>query len=302
MNTMQAASGKWQGILIALGVDESFLTGKQTPCPGCGGKDRFRYTDYKDDGNFFCNNCGSGNGFDLLDMTNGWDFKQAAKEVDKIVGNVEVVFKTKKDPRILLRKIQKELLPIDGINPVSLYLKRRGLNGSSAIKYHPSLPYYEGGKCLGNHPAMVCQVKTSSGNPSTYHITYLNKQGGKADVDNVKKVMPTAESYKGGGIPLSKPDEAIAICEGIETALAVQKKTGLAAFAAINAGNLEVFEPPECVDHVIIFADNDLNFAGQKSAYVLANRLSLKGFIVDVKIPERVGTDYADVFGEENAK
>ena len=42
-NAAELASGRWHGILTALGVPQEFLTGKHGPCPICGGKDRFRF-------------------------------------------------------------------------------------------------------------------------------------------------------------------------------------------------------------------------------------------------------------------
>jgi putative DNA primase/helicase len=46
----------------------------------------------------------------------------------------------------------------------------------------------------------------------------------------------------------------------------------------------------------MVFGDNDPNFTGQEAAYVLAHRLALKGISVEVHIPTRVGTDWADTF------
>jgi putative DNA primase/helicase len=64
-------------------------------------------------------------------------------------------------------------------------------------------------------------------------------------------------------------------------------------WAAANAGLLEKFLPPEGTTQVTIYSDNDPNFAGQRSAYILANSLSKKGLKVNVVIPKLVG-DFAD--------
>lgn len=60
-----AARGRWRWILEALGVRPFFLSGRHTACPFCGGKDRFRFDD-KDRGAFICNQCGAGDGFDIV--------------------------------------------------------------------------------------------------------------------------------------------------------------------------------------------------------------------------------------------
>jgi hypothetical protein len=56
------AHGHWTGILRSLGVDEDILKGKNLPCPidGCGGTDRFQYTDKFGEGNYHCRSCGAG--------------------------------------------------------------------------------------------------------------------------------------------------------------------------------------------------------------------------------------------------
>jgi phage/plasmid primase-like uncharacterized protein len=36
MKTLDAARGKWRGILLSLGIDEKYLRNKHGPCPLCG--------------------------------------------------------------------------------------------------------------------------------------------------------------------------------------------------------------------------------------------------------------------------
>src|SRR5690554_5454604 len=64
--TRELALGKWPGILSRLGVDESFLLNRHGPCPNCGGKDRYRFSDQEGTGSYYCSQCGPGDGFDLL--------------------------------------------------------------------------------------------------------------------------------------------------------------------------------------------------------------------------------------------
>ena len=73
-----AARGRWPAVLVALGVDARYTdTRKHQPCPHCGGKDRFRFTDHQQNGGFICNHCmpEGGSGFDLLMLVSGYDFK-----------------------------------------------------------------------------------------------------------------------------------------------------------------------------------------------------------------------------------
>jgi hypothetical protein len=75
--------------------------------------------------------------------------------------------------------------------------------------------------------------------------------------------------------PPVRCDRQLAMCEGIETGLAVHLATGKPVWAGINAGNLEKLWLPDTVRKVCIYADNDADgdFAGQCFAFALARRL-----------------------------
>lgn len=87
MKTKDAARGRWRQILPLLGIPKKFLTGKHGPCPACGGKDRFRFTDRKMEGDYFCNHCGAGDGLRLVMKVHGWAYRTACKRVDEAIGN-----------------------------------------------------------------------------------------------------------------------------------------------------------------------------------------------------------------------
>ncbi len=84
-----AAQGRWPDILPSLGVALP-SNGKHAPCPGCGGKDRFRFDNQDGDGTFICSQGGgeprAGDGFTLLQHALGWDAATALREVADIVG------------------------------------------------------------------------------------------------------------------------------------------------------------------------------------------------------------------------
>ena len=80
------AKGHWRQLLPQLGVDAKYLTGKHGPCPACGGKDRFRFTDRNDEGMYFCSACGANDGFKLAEIVTGKSFKQIADEISDILG------------------------------------------------------------------------------------------------------------------------------------------------------------------------------------------------------------------------
>ena len=69
------AAGRWEQIHRSLGVALTTTSHqKHTPCPGCGGKDRFRVTKaYHDTGGFICGGSGDTTGGDTTggDTTGG---------------------------------------------------------------------------------------------------------------------------------------------------------------------------------------------------------------------------------------
>lgn len=293
--TVDAARGKWFGILRHFGVEENFLRNKHGECPMCGGKDRYRFDDKEGSGSYYCNQCGSGNGMDLLMAVTGMDFKTAAKAVDEIVGNVEFKEpKPKRDPRIRLNAIRAALKPVDGICPVRRYLRSRGLKPVQMTRRHPSLEYYQDGQVIGKYPAMVHVFQAPDGQPLTYHITYLTDAGDKAPLNPARKVMTPVKSLSGGAIRLFAPAVTMGIAEGIETALAASEKYGIPVWAAYSATLLERWEPPACAQHVVVFADNDSSFTGQAAGFALAKRLKRDGYSVKVEIPQAQDTDFAD--------
>lgn len=294
MKTVEAAQGKWYGILRHFGMDESFLRNRHGPCPMCGGKDRYRWDDKDGTGSYYCGGCGAGSGMDLLMKSTGMDFKTAAKAVDEVVGNVEAATpKPRTDPRVRLRKVYQGLQSMDAINPVRLYLRHRGLSPSPITQYHPALAYYDDGRRAGTYPAMIHMLTSAAGEPLTYHVTYLTQRGDKAPVRAPKKVLPATGMLPGGAIRLFEAGEVLGIAEGIETALAASKRDGIPVWAAYSAGLLEQWQVPKGVSNVVIYGDNDESYTGQAAAYGLAKRLRHEGFGVDVRIPDWVG-DWAD--------
>src|SRR5258707_3591149 len=82
----QRARGRWHGILPAIGISEKFLKRKNGPCPLCGGKDRWRFTDIGGKGTWYCNNCHGGNGIALVMKFKGLPFQEAAQCIERVLG------------------------------------------------------------------------------------------------------------------------------------------------------------------------------------------------------------------------
>jgi phage/plasmid primase-like uncharacterized protein len=84
-----AALGRWPEILAAVGVDRSALSNRHGPCPGCGGKDRFRFDDKDGRGRWVCGQGGdpiSGDGFQLIEHVLGCDNRESLRRVAHVLG------------------------------------------------------------------------------------------------------------------------------------------------------------------------------------------------------------------------
>jgi|AntDeeMinimDraft_6_1070357.scaffolds.fasta_scaffold10393_2 putative DNA primase/helicase len=300
--TRESARGKWLGILTEHGIESRYLRNVHGPCPLCNGKDRFRYDDNDGAGTFFCNSCGAGDGMKLLMMYTGMDFAQAAMSVDRIVTNIQTQPRRKVDVTKAterLKRIASQLRTLDGLDTASTYLKNRGINTAPCthLKWHPSLPYFEGGEKTGSFPALVGALRWPNGSVETFHATYITHDGtGKAPVLSPKKILgKRSETIHGCAIRLTGVGKTIGICEGIENALAVMQMCKIRCWAAYSSAAMAEFVPPEGVTDVAIFPDADKNFVGQHAATTLAVKLSNKGYRVKIAPFLDLGMDYNDL-------
>ena len=295
----EIAAGKWRGILVALGFDNGMLNGRHQSCPICrDGKDRFRWDDKDGSGSFYCNHCGSGTGVDLVMAVKGLDFKEAAKEIERAAGFIKPeaykAAKTDADKVDALRRVWKESRPVVEGDEVWCYLTGRGLSipNTTALRFHPDM-YYREGEVTGRYPAMLALVSAPNGSGASIHRTYL-KDGRKAPVEKAKKIMPGLP-ISGAAVRLFPSSPVLGIAEGIETALGAAQRFAIPVWSAVSAQGMESWVCPAGVEEVVIFADHDITYTGQKAAYALAYRLHEKKIRVRVEIPEIAGRDWADV-------
>ncbi|UDL87986.1 toprim domain-containing protein [Mesorhizobium sp. PAMC28654] len=297
------ARGRWHGILSALGVPTAALTGKHCPCPqpGCGGKDRFRFDDKGGNGTFFCSGCGAGDGVQFVMRMKGLDFKEAAAEIEGVIGAAPVATKKKEtspeEREATLARLWDNASKITRGDPVDRYLRGRGLGLDFyplTLRFASSIAYRDEDGRRERHPAMLAALIDINGTAVNVHRTYLTTDGRKADVDEVRKMMP-------GGIPagaairLAPHGHKLGIAEGIETALAASALFGVPCWSAVNSTGLEKWLAPAGVTEIVVYGDNDPKFGGQAAAYALAHRLACAGLMAGVQIPPTVGDDWNDV-------
>ena len=298
MTTKQAARGKWDGIITTL-IGKEAVNRKHGPCPICGGTDRYRYDNKRNDGDWFCNVCGVGDGFKLLQDALGVAFATAARRVDALVNNIEAEpFK----PDIDIDKRRKNLNDMwasatDGATAAG-YLMDRGIPTKiiqamgKDVRGHIGMYLYDNGKPKGIYPAMLALIRNSKGEPISIHRTYLTEDGKE------KKIMPPIETITGGCIRLGEPEDTLVLAEGIETALSAWAYTGYPAWATISAHGMAEFKSiPRHVERVIICADNDASFTGQAAAFTCAKTMKQKLMVeTEVMMPTVFGLDMNDIW------
>ena len=185
------------------------------------------------------------------------------------------------------------------------YLLARGLapriEWPPTLRYVPALRHSDTGLTF---PAIVAQVVSADRQPRGCWRIYLAPDGKwKAAVTPNKMGLGVA---KGAAARLGPAQERIAVCEGIETALAVMELTGgtVPVWAALSANGMRFLDLPNIVRHVDIYPDGDVGRygedgklrkpTGRMAADDLAARLTESGRTHTIQ-PISDGLDYLDV-------
>ncbi len=293
---IEIARGHWGQILPGFGISSAFLVNRHGPCVICGGKDRWKYDDLQGRGTWLCNQCGAGDGFQLLKLKTGRSFKELADEVRTFLGATafDGVPRVTPNYKTRMEKIWQETVPIISCQAATRYLTNRIGNPpwplGSSVRAHTNLWHRYDKKC---YPALVAKVASPDNRAVNLHLTFLGSDGKKADTAQPRLLMPGTIS-EGSAVRLGPASERMGIAEGIETALSAHVLHSLPVWAGLNGNLLAKWTPPEVCREVVIFADNDANYTGQAKAYAIANRLTIAGLSVTVMIPGIVGWDFND--------
>ncbi|HGJ5857252.1 primase-helicase zinc-binding domain-containing protein [Arsenophonus nasoniae] len=281
----QQATGRWQGILASLGAEVPL--NRHTACPACGGKDRFRFDDKEGNGTFICNQCGSGDGLDLVRRLFNVDVTEAAKEVAKVISIPVQKETTISDKPPLTDAIKKSAKLLEEATlGQSQYLILKGHTCSVKLLKDGSmiLPVKQGDKLLG------AQI--------------IRANGEKRFISGTKK--------KGGYIPVvdftGTPDTVL-IAEGYATALTVSQLHEGVVLAALDEGNLLPVATwvrkhyPQ--SKIIIAADNDVKPDEANIGKIKAEKTAkvVNGWVTIPPTKEKADwDDYRQQYGIEAAK
>ncbi|EEJ8448077.1 toprim domain-containing protein [Salmonella enterica] len=247
-NVVNAALGHWPVILPALGISVPD-GGKHGACPACGGKDRFRFDDKDGRGTWFCNQCGSGDGLDLVRNALELDVKAAAEAVASTVGSDRAAVTNSNTPA---RKEAPEIPENETWEAAQ-----------TAPDHHPYLTR----KGLGD---LRLAVVTTPFRRGCLYLPFINIKGeqcGAQWVDAYGKKGNWKGSHKKGAFILIRPERLpeeasnIIIAEGAATAISAAMCHDGVAVAAIDEGNLkpvaQALREKYPQAKIIIAADND---------------------------------------------
>ena len=206
--------------------------------------------------------------------------------------------------------------PASQSDVVAKYLKHRGLKGDMSLLpqclfFNPALLHVNDEKQKSFWPGLVASVTDENYDVVSLHRHYITREGKKAPVDKVKKMMsPNRRTINGCSIKLDAPifidgQGLIGVCEGLETALAVREATGMPMWAGIDAGKMRSMDIPKEITTVVIWGDHDRSKTGDIKSEELKARLEqeVPGRNVIIHIPNQINiphkhksVDWLDVY------
>ncbi|HFW3113003.1 TPA: DUF927 domain-containing protein [Salmonella enterica subsp. diarizonae serovar 61:r:-] len=263
----QAAAGRWPFVLAGLNISVPDSPRKHAPCPVCGGKDRFRFDD-GGRGSFFCNQCGAGDGLDLIQKVNHCNATEAAVMVADVLSidyreaETDDTASQRKDQREAERRKteqeRRQQAAAEAEKRQALFsakyraLAAKSVPGQSAYLTAKGLEYP-----LPLLPDDSLLVALTNGDGTVTGAQTITPEGDKRLVAGTVK--------KGAFFTVNASDnpQTVIIGEGLATVLSVHlMRPDAMAVAAIDAGNLlpvaTVMRRKYPDAQIIIAADNDI--------------------------------------------
>ncbi|MDQ1213855.1 phage/plasmid primase, P4 family [Pantoea anthophila] len=294
----KAARGQWPRILPALGV--KVVKNRHISCPVCGGTDRFRFDDQEGRGTWICNQCGAGDGMDLVKKALSLSLTEAAARVNGLTGSLPPMDGTpvasagedNEAARAAAVKQARQLVSTAQQATGNAYLSRKGWPEQSCLTLAKpqkiALTAYRAGDLL---------VPLHDAGGQLVNVQLINAAGEKRTLKGGQ--------VKGACHVLStgKPAARIWLTEGYATGLTVHNLTGDEVWIALSSVNLLSLAGLAREKHaalpLLIAADRDLNGDGQTKA-----RQAAEASRAAVALPPVFG-DWNDAFmqhGEESTR
>lgn len=268
------AANNWPHVLAGLSIDVPDSSRRHAPCPACGGKDRFRFDD-NGRGSFICNQCGAGDGLDLIKLVNHCDTTEAAQLAAGVLGidyrAAETDQKAASQRREQMeadrqqREQERQQRAAEDAEQrratfARLYgeMRQRAIQGESEYLQSKGLAGF-------NYPLMP---------DGSLLLALVDESGAVAAAQTItphgEKRLLTGSAKRGAYHAVNAPEspQSVLIAEGLATALSVHlMRPDALAVAAIDAGNLlpvaEVMRRKYPDARIIIAADNDHHQNGE---------------------------------------
>ncbi|EOI7871042.1 primase-helicase zinc-binding domain-containing protein, partial [Yersinia enterocolitica] len=293
--TSRAATGQWPVLLPALGIHIT-AGGRAQPCPMCGGKDRFRFDNLQGRGTWFCNQCGSGDGLNLVEKALAVTTKEAACKVAEVLGepsnpplpahNAGQEAQEKAQARQRAAEQARQLLSVAQPQAGNAYLTAKGWPELETLTLHGK-PLCVGG--ITYQPGDLLFPLTDSAG-EVVNVQLINANGDKRTL--------AGGQVKASCHFLAGQDNAVIwLTEGYATGLTVHHLTGESVCVALSANNLPALAQqlrthyPDAL--LLLAADNDENGTGQSRATEAAQLSGGK-----LALPSVVG-DWNDVYQQQ---
>ena len=206
----------------------------------------------------------------------------------------------KRDAVLEIAHILSGAQPITG-SPAERYLTGRGLSApnDADLLFHPDLTHWE---TKTGYPALLGRVRDRNGDVIGLHRTYLAVDDASVSKAPITKPRMMLGRVAGGAVRLGPigDGDRLALCEGIETGLAVMTaRPDLPVWATLSTSGLEQIDLPPNVPNVLILADHDASGAGLRAADSVARRLRAEGRDVAIALPPKEGDDFNDLLLRE---
>ncbi|ALZ96950.1 putative DNA primase/helicase [Leclercia sp. 1548] len=266
-----AAAGRWPDVLSLMGIDVPALPRAQVACPACGGKDRFRFDD-DGRGAHFCNNCGAGDGLELVKKVNSCDATRAAQLVADALGmNVQDIRNSTSQGGARQQKDQAErraaLAQQQAQEQAARAARFSSRLAALTAQAQPGESAYLAGKGL---PGFTYPILPDG----ALVLTLVNESGATAAAQTItadgEKRLLTGSAKKGAYHVINpvKSPQTVIIGEGLATVLSVHlMRPDALAVVAIDAGNLlpvaQVMRQHYPHAQIVIAADNDWHVPGE---------------------------------------
>ena len=168
------------------------------------------------------------------------------------------------------QQIITQSVPVSLGDPAHTYLKKRGLECelTEDVRYHPSLPLYDGGETKGWLPTMVLVLRDTDG--AIVGLQYVYLLPNSKPIRKIKQVIYPGAT-RGAVVRLQEASDSVVLAEGSETALSLGLIIRQPSWSCVSAGGLETVKLPKEIKTVYIGVDHDKD--GIKAATALGARL-----------------------------